>query len=70
MDYLSWLTDKPDATDTIIVLNSVNLIDAAARQAWRFGEIEAKIVDLCMLRFLWFRRLHDLTLINGNWRSL
>lgn len=41
MDYLSWLTDKPDATDTIIVLNSVNLIDAAARQASGFGEINA-----------------------------
>lgn len=39
MDYLSWLTDHPDATDTVIVLNSVSLIDAAVDKVSSFARI-------------------------------
>lgn len=33
MDYLSWLHDNPDTTDTVIVLNSVNLLDTIVDKA-------------------------------------
>jgi DNA primase len=39
MDYLSWLTDNPQATDTVLVLNSVNLIQAAIAKASSFASI-------------------------------
>lgn len=41
MDYLSWLSDNPKATDTVIVLNSVSLIDAAVDKASSFATINA-----------------------------
>lgn len=39
MDYLSWLHDYPESTDTVIVLNSVNLLDAAVDKASSFATI-------------------------------
>ncbi|MBE8714829.1 toprim domain-containing protein [Sphingobacterium hungaricum] len=39
MDYLSWLKEHPDATDTVLVLNSVNLLDTAILQAKDFASI-------------------------------
>lgn len=41
MDYLSWLTDSPGNTDSVIVLNSVNLIDAAVGKASSYSLINA-----------------------------
>lgn len=40
-DYLSWSRDNPDATDTVIVLNSVNLIDTAIGKARNYPQINA-----------------------------
>ncbi|MGJ1363215.1 toprim domain-containing protein [Sphingobacterium spiritivorum] len=39
MDYLSWLRDNPETTDTVIVLNSVNLLDAAVDKASSFATV-------------------------------
>jgi len=39
MDYLSWLHDHSESTDTVIVLNSVNLLDAAVDKASSFATI-------------------------------
>lgn len=41
MDYLSWKVDNPEATDTIIVLNSVVLLDAAIAKAQSFSRVNA-----------------------------
>lgn len=41
MDYLSWLTDDPENMDSVIVLNSVNLIDAAIARASGYAKINA-----------------------------
>lgn len=39
MDYLSWLKDNPKATDSVIVLNSINLLDAGIAKAKDFQNI-------------------------------
>lgn len=39
MDYLSWLRDDPGATDTVIVLNSVNLLQMAIDRASGYAQI-------------------------------
>lgn len=39
MDYLSWLRDNPEAKDSVIVLNSVNLIDNAIDKATTYAKI-------------------------------
>ncbi|MEN5057148.1 toprim domain-containing protein [Sphingobacterium kitahiroshimense] len=39
MDYLSWLRDNPQSTDSIIVLNSVNLLDTAIERSAGYREI-------------------------------
>lgn len=41
MDYLSWLRDNPEAEDSVIVLNSVNLIDSAIDRAATYARINA-----------------------------
>lgn len=41
MDYLSWRQDNPNNKDSIIVLNSVSLIDAAVDKASPFATINA-----------------------------
>ncbi|KGE12653.1 toprim domain-containing protein [Sphingobacterium deserti] len=41
MDYLSWLADNPKATDTVIVLNSVNLLDSALSKIASFPSVQA-----------------------------
>lgn len=41
MDYLSWKVDNPEATDTIIVLNSVVLLDAAIAKAQSFSRVHS-----------------------------
>lgn len=41
MDYLSWITDNPEANDTVIVLNSVSLIDTAVDRARAYGQVNA-----------------------------
>lgn len=41
MDYLSWKVDNPEATDTIFVLNSVVLLDAAIAKAQSFSRVHA-----------------------------
>ncbi|WP_104382182.1 toprim domain-containing protein [Sphingobacterium sp. HMA12] len=40
LDYLSWKKDNPNATDSIIVLNSVNLLDIAVKKARDFLNID------------------------------
>ncbi|MGF7028568.1 toprim domain-containing protein [Sphingobacterium sp. HSC-15S19] len=40
LDFLSWKKDNPKAPDSIIVLNSVNLIDAAIKKAVDYSTIE------------------------------
>lgn len=40
MDYLSWIADNPGAADTVIVLNSVNLINAAVDRARTYKRID------------------------------
>ncbi len=40
MDYLSWLRDNPQSTDSIIVLNSVNLLEIAVDRAAGYQEID------------------------------
>ncbi|OOG19630.1 hypothetical protein BWD42_06885 [Sphingobacterium sp. CZ-UAM] len=40
LDYLSWKKDNPDATDSILVLNSVNLLDIAIKKACGFPNID------------------------------
>lgn len=39
MDYLSWLTENPDASDSVIVLNSVNLLPMGIQKAREFSEV-------------------------------
>jgi len=39
MDFLSWKIDNPQACDTVIVLNSVNLIDSAIFKATSFANV-------------------------------
>lgn len=39
MDYLSWLHDHPRSTDSVIVLNSVNLLEAALDKVRPFASI-------------------------------
>lgn len=39
MDYLSWLTDNPDAGDNVIVLNSVTLLPMGIQKAREFNDI-------------------------------
>jgi DNA primase len=39
MDYLSWLTENPEATDSVIVLNSVNLLPIGIKKAQEFSEV-------------------------------
>lgn len=41
LDYLSWLKDHPNATDSIIVLNSVNLLDIGIEKAKTYSQINA-----------------------------
>ncbi|MCA5006136.1 toprim domain-containing protein [Sphingobacterium bovistauri] len=41
MDFLSWKVDNPEAGDTIIVLNSVVLLDAAITKAQSFSRVHA-----------------------------
>ncbi|MFD2968813.1 toprim domain-containing protein [Sphingobacterium bambusae] len=41
MDYLSWLADNPKATDTVIVLNSVNLLESAISKIASFPSVQA-----------------------------
>jgi len=38
-NYLSWLTDNPFATDSVLVLNSVALLEAGLKKAEPFSEI-------------------------------
>lgn len=40
MDYLSWLRDNPESPDSIIVLNSVNLLEVAIDRAARYQAID------------------------------
>lgn len=40
MDYLSWLWDNPQSTNSIIVLNSVNLLDIAIGRSVGYAEID------------------------------
>ena len=40
LDYLSWKIDNPDTTDTILVLNSVSLLDAAVSKAITFSIVK------------------------------
>lgn len=40
MDYLSWLGDNPQSTDSIIVLNSVNLLEMAVDRTAGYQEID------------------------------
>jgi len=39
INYLSWLTENPGATDSVIVLNSVNLLPIAIKKAQEFTEV-------------------------------
>jgi len=39
LDFLSWKVDNPEATDTVIVLNSVNLLDAALAKTETFPTV-------------------------------
>lgn len=39
MDYLSWLTENPGATDSVIVLNSVALLPMGIKKARGFSEV-------------------------------
>ncbi|TDS06577.1 toprim domain-containing protein [Sphingobacterium paludis] len=41
MDYLSWLADNPKVTDSVIVLNSVNLLDSALEKILTFPSVQA-----------------------------
>ncbi len=41
MDYLSWLADNPKATDSVIVLNSVNLLDSALAKIATYPSVQA-----------------------------
>ncbi|MFD2966255.1 toprim domain-containing protein [Sphingobacterium bambusae] len=41
MDYLSWLADNPKATDSVIVLNSVNLLEPALSKIASFSSVQA-----------------------------
>ncbi len=40
LDYLSWRKEHPDASDTVIVLNSVNLLASAIAKSKRFSSID------------------------------
>jgi DNA primase len=39
VNYLSWLTDHPSATDSVVVLNSIALLNAAAQKAKQYADI-------------------------------
>lgn len=39
MDYLSWIKDNPGATDSVLVLNSINLLNAGIAKARDFSHI-------------------------------
>jgi hypothetical protein len=39
INYLSWLTENPMATDSILVLNSIALLQAATRKAKEYSEV-------------------------------
>lgn len=39
INYLSWLTDNPGADDSVLVLNSIALLNAAARKAQQYSNI-------------------------------
>jgi hypothetical protein len=39
INYLSWLTDNPGADDSIIILNSIALLNAAAKKAQQYSNI-------------------------------
>jgi hypothetical protein len=39
LNYLSWLTENPFATDSILVLNTINLLEVAIRKADDFTDI-------------------------------
>jgi len=39
MDYLSWLTENPEATDSVIVLNSVALLPMGIAKAHEYSEV-------------------------------
>lgn len=41
LDYLSWLKDNPNVADSIIVLNSVNLLDIGIEKAKTYRQISA-----------------------------
>jgi hypothetical protein len=41
LDYLSWLKDNPNSADSIIVLNSVNLLDIGIERAKTYRQISA-----------------------------
>lgn len=41
MDYLSWLADNPKSTDSVIVLNSVNLLESALDKISTFTSVQA-----------------------------
>ncbi|QGN22538.1 toprim domain-containing protein [Elizabethkingia anophelis] len=40
LDYLSWRLDNPEAPDTVIVLNSVNLLEATLGKAGSFTNVD------------------------------
>lgn len=40
LDYLSWRIDNPEARDTIIVLNSVSLLDSIVLKAINFSQVK------------------------------
>ncbi|MGO3267401.1 MAG: toprim domain-containing protein [Sphingobacterium sp.] len=40
MDYLSWRQDNPDSLDTVIVLNSVNLLESALTKVTSFSIVD------------------------------
>lgn len=58
IDYLSWKTDNPSASDTVIVLNSVNLIDTAIDRARAYGHINIYF-DRDRAGEVAFRTLHN-----------
>jgi DNA primase len=39
MDYLSWLTENPEATDSVVVLNSVALLPMGITKAREYSEV-------------------------------
>ena len=40
LDYLSWLFEHKEATDSVLVLNSLSFLPAAAKRALSFAEVE------------------------------